>query len=300
MTNHSGSEDRISWADSMAPELGILILMAFFSVLPCIRSQWERPTMKLKFSWLTLATIALAVLLISLGFGQSGLQAHTFSPASPPESSDLLIAQRPPRSDYFRAPFRGSFRYTNGFDHDIPQQFRDTNGYVVTWQDAQLSVGAPGASIDGHEGYDWRMPVGTPLIAVGNGTVEFAGEGRPFTCPPLGNRTVTGLYVYITHTLPSGMQVRSEYAHLSRIDVRPGSTARAGQVIGLSGNTGCSTAPHLHFAVRRLNGTNTGRPTLIDPYGWSGSRPDPWEIHPEGASSSWLWASGQAPRLFTN
>lgn len=256
--------------------------------------------MKLKFPWPALAIMALAALLFSIGFSQSGLQAQASLPGSSPESPDILLAQRPPRSDYFRAPFRGSFRYTNGFDHDVPQQFRDANGYVVTWQGAQLPVGSPGASIDGHEGYDWRMPEGTPLIAVGNGIVEFAGEGRPFTCPTLGNRTVTGLYVYISHTLPSGMQVRSEYAHLSRIDVRQGTRVRSGQVIGLSGNTGCSTAPHLHFAVRRLDVSYSGRPPLIDPYGWSGNRPDPWAVHPEGTSSSWLWAAGQAPRLFTN
>lgn len=256
--------------------------------------------MNLKFSWPILAILALAVLLISLGLGQSGLQARSFPPTLAPESSGLLIAQRPPRSDYFRAPFRGSFRHSSGFDHDVAQPFRDTNGYLLTWQDVQVPAGTPGGNLDGHAGYDWIMPTGTPLIAVGNGIVEFAGQEQPYVCPILDNRTVAGLRVIIAHTLPSGVQVRSVYAHLSRISVRPGSTARAGQVIGLSGDTGCSRTPHLHFEVRRLNGTNNGRAVSVDPYGWAGNRPDPWATHPEGASSSWLWASGQAPQLFTH
>ncbi|MCL1464234.1 M23 family metallopeptidase [Argonema galeatum A003/A1] len=153
--------------------------------------------------------------------------------------------------------------------------------------------------MDGHEGYDWLMPEGTPLLAVAPGVVSFAGEGQPFRCPPLGNRTVTGLYLYIIHTAPNGERFQSEYVHLSRIGVQNGQPVRSGQQIGLSGNTGCSTAPHLHFGVRRLTNTNNGQPTLIDPYGWSGNNPDPWSQNPNGANSVMLWKKGQAPRIFS-
>ena len=48
---------------------------------------------------------------------------------------------------------------------------------------------------------------------------------------------------------PQGYE--SMYGHLSRVIVAPGDSVRAGQVIGLSGNSGRSTAPHLHFEIRR-------------------------------------------------
>jgi glucan-binding YG repeat protein len=72
----------------------------------------------------------------------------------------------------------------------------------------------------------------------------------------------------------------------------------AGQQIGLSGSTGCAPSPHLHFGVGRIANTNNFPQTVIDPYGWEGAYPDPWEQHPEGAQSLWLWKPGQAPALF--
>jgi murein DD-endopeptidase MepM/ murein hydrolase activator NlpD len=219
-------------------------------------------------------------------------------------SENQLEASRPtsaqsPSTSIFQKPFQDNFPVTNVFDHDSPQQFRNSNGYVITWKGNRLQVGNPGAYIDGHEGYDWIMPVGTPIFAVADGEVEFSGEGQAFSCPVLGGRIVTGLYLYVIHTTPNGSRFRSEYAHLSQINVMRGERVRAGQLVGLSGNTGCSTEPHLHFAVRRLTGTNNGQPTLIDPYGWSGNGVDPWSIHPEGASSIWLWKAGQEPRIFS-
>jgi murein DD-endopeptidase MepM/ murein hydrolase activator NlpD len=108
----------------------------------------------------------------------------------------------------------------------------------------------------------------------------------------------SGLDVLITHTAPNNERFETVYGHLSRIDVREGQFVRAGQQIGLSGSTGCSSGPHLHFGVNRLTNTNNGQKTLIDPYGWSGNRPDPWSLQPDGAKSVYLWKEGQAPRLF--
>ena len=63
-------------------------------------------------------------------------------------------------------------------------------------------------------------------------------------------------------------------------------------MIGLSGNTGCSGTPHLHFGVGR---SVAGRYVLIDPYGWHAPTGDPWELDPRGAASVWLWKDGAAP-----
>ena len=55
--------------------------------------------------------------------------------------------------------------------------------------------------------------------------------------------------------------IRASYGHLDRIDVAVGDTVRVGDVIGTSGNTGCSDSPHLHFQAARLL---EGREVVID------------------------------------
>jgi murein DD-endopeptidase MepM/ murein hydrolase activator NlpD len=178
---------------------------------------------------------------------------------------------------------------TNYHDHDVPKEFIDNNGvYVPFWGESSL------LGIDGHEGYDWRLPIGTPLVAVAAGRVVFAGPETPFFCPIL-NATVAGQGVRIEHTLPTGIVVRSVYAHMDRIDVQVGAEVTQGQQIGTSGDKGCALNPHLHFAVRRV--TQTGAPA-IDPFGWSGPGADPWEGKAEGAKSIDLWKPNEAPSLF--
>ncbi|HEY9704943.1 MAG TPA: M23 family metallopeptidase, partial [Allocoleopsis sp.] len=152
----------------------------------------------------------------------------------------------------FEKPFRGDYLVGNFVDHDVPQQFKDHNGYLLNYQGKKMKIGTPGAGIDGHEGYDFSMKEGTALFAVADGKITFAGEGVPFNCPILGGKKVTGLYVYILHTASNGEKFESEYAHLSRIDVQKNQFVKSGQMIGISGNTGCSTGPHLHFQVHRL------------------------------------------------
>jgi murein DD-endopeptidase MepM/ murein hydrolase activator NlpD len=105
---------------------------------------------------------------------------------------------------------------------------------------------------------------------------------------------VQALLVQLVHTAPTGELYVSAYGHLSRIDVREGVSISEGTVIGLSGNTGCSGTPHLHFGVAR---NVAGRYVLIDPYGWHAPTGDPWELDPRGAASVWLWKDGAAPSL---
>ena len=232
----------------------------------------------------TVTTIAAGSATISASVdGQSG-QA-TIEVVNPAE---ILTFVRPFGStvDYFT---------TNFHDHDIPQAFFD-NGRKVTFWGEQYDV----TGYEGHEGYDWRMAEGTPILAVASGTVFSLSSGS-FACPLLNTQIPAdgnGI-VIITHTLPGGVTVRSLYAHLSRKDVTVGQQVVAGQQIGLSGNVGCSLNPHLHFGVLRTTQTNNGQPSIIDPYGWSGTGADPWTANPAGAASIRLWRSGEAPTLAT-
>ena len=86
-----------------------------------------------------------------------------------------------------------------------------------------------------HEGIDLVADVGTKVVAAAGGVVQTAEFH-----PDYGN------IVEIDH----GNDFSSRYAHLSRINVKPGQVIRRGQAIALSGNTGRSTGPHLHFEVR--------------------------------------------------
>ncbi len=95
--------------------------------------------------------------------------------------------------------------------------------------------------------HEWRaidigLPIGTPIYASMGGTVKIANRS--------GFGGGYGLYVYIEHSNGSGTM----YAHLSTVSVRSGEKVSQGDEIGLSGNTGRSTGPHLHFEIRPPRG----------------------------------------------
>ena len=94
---------------------------------------------------------------------------------------------------------------------------------------------------------------------------------------------------------PHGTEDISVQGHLSRVDVKQGDTIADRTRIGLSGNTGCSGTPHLHFGAFR--GRPNGEFVAIDPYGWHAAGEDPWEVDPRGLPSVWLWKDGAAPSL---
>ncbi len=85
-----------------------------------------------------------------------------------------------------------------------------------------------------HKGVDWATPTGTSVVASCGGTVTRAGWGSGY-----------GYVVYINHE--DGRQTR--YAHLSKILVKVGQTVKQGERIALSGNTGVSSGPHVHFEI---------------------------------------------------
>jgi murein DD-endopeptidase MepM/ murein hydrolase activator NlpD len=87
-----------------------------------------------------------------------------------------------------------------------------------------------------HTGVDWSAPIGTPILAAGNGVVEEADRKGQY-----------GNYIRIRHA--NGYQ--TSYAHMSRFapGIQEGVKVRQGQVIGFVGNTGLSSGPHLHYEV---------------------------------------------------
>jgi len=196
---------------------------------------------------------------------------------------------------FFDKPFAREYPVANFLDHDVPQEFVDANTRFTTyWGEVHSNTGG---MTDGHSGYDFLMPVGTPLLAVAAGVVaRTQATNAPFFCPSLNRDVADQQGVWIEHQLPGGVRVQSWYVHLSRIDVAVGQQISAGQQIGLSGNSGCSTAPHLHFEVFRMRDNNIL--TTIDPYGWTGLAVDPWSANPQGSTSIQLWKSGKAPILW--
>ncbi|MGW7620720.1 M23 family metallopeptidase [Streptomyces antimycoticus] len=102
-----------------------------------------------------------------------------------------------------------------------------------------------------HSGQDFVVPTGTPVHAAHEGVVVKAGPNGGGDGPAYGNAIV------IKHDNAT----YSQYAHLSRIDVRIGQTVTEGQQIGLSGSTGNSTGPHLHFEIR----TTPNYGTAVEP-----------------------------------
>src|SRR6476646_7351363 len=99
-----------------------------------------------------------------------------------------------------------------------------------------------------HKGLDFRVSTGTPVHATNAGTVILA---RPLY--------FEGNCVMLDH----GQGLLTIYMHLSEFKVKEGEKVAAGQLIALSGGTGRSTAPHLHFAVR-WRGEYLDPRTLLD------------------------------------
>lgn len=122
---------------------------------------------------------------------------------------------------------KGFSRYPTQRQHRISSHFNPRRKNPVTGRIAP------------HKGVDFSMPIGTPIIAPADGVVvkvsyQAGGAGR---------------YVMLRH----GREYQTVYMHLSRPLVKPGQSVKKGQRIALSGNTGRSTGPHLHYEFH-ING----------------------------------------------
>lgn len=123
----------------------------------------------------------------------------------------------------FRQPFQGDFPITQRYGEAITASF--------------------------HAGIDYGCPIGTPILASADGTVRRAAW----------DSFGYGYCVIIQHSAEKS----TLYAHLSRIDVTAGTVLTQGKQIGLSGDSGNVTGPHLHFEARRQ--WNDSR-THFDPF----------------------------------
>ena len=94
-----------------------------------------------------------------------------------------------------------------------------------------------------HTGIDIACPTGTSVYAVQDGTVTGGSWGKSY-----GNQIIIDQdAIEADKRIPGGWAI---YAHLSKILVEPGDVVKKGDKIGLSGNSGNSTGPHLHYEVR--------------------------------------------------
>lgn len=105
-----------------------------------------------------------------------------------------------------------------------------------------------------HRAIDLAAPAGTPVLATNDGVVVLAEE-----------LYLTGNSIYLDH----GMNLFSQYAHMSKLHVKTGDRVKAGDQIGEVGSTGFSTGPHLHFTFWIGNtATNPDRLLGKTPFRW--------------------------------
>jgi murein DD-endopeptidase MepM/ murein hydrolase activator NlpD len=110
-------------------------------------------------------------------------------------------------------------------------------------------IQAAGGSKDAHLGLDIGLDIGTPVLAAAPGTVIWASYGLLCNCTDTNDPY--GIAIVIRHDFGfEGERLYTVYAHLSETEVKVAQRVERGEVIGLSGNTGLSTGPHVHFEVR--------------------------------------------------
>jgi ribosomal 50S subunit-recycling heat shock protein len=190
------------------------------------------------------------------------------------------------------SPYAGWSEVASFVDHDQPDYSVDgkvvlANGLTAVSADGLASDSFPAywspalrqyVNYDGHNGYDFAISY-QPVLAAAAGIVEFAGWNVADTAAGYGQMVI------IDHR--NGYATL--YGHLSKLEVRKGDRVRAGKEIAISGTTGNSTGPHLHFSVFH-------NCRVTDPYGWTGRGRDPLEAF-NGERPTYLWQPGHDPLL---
>ena len=204
---------------------------------------------------------------------------------------------------FLRPPFSRTYRVTSYFDHQSPDYSWDDTMVIFNGEQASAIDGILDRTAtfkggyylpetrwyvyyDGHNGYDYGTRDGVTVLAAAAGVVDFAGSVPSGCDTPLQ-------FVRLRHDIPGIREpYYTSYLHLDGICVQTGQWVEAGDPLGISGNTGCSLGPHLHFAVRKGDYST-------DPYGWQPERsgrpanlPDPLIKH-SGEQAVWLWLPEQ-------
>ena len=159
-------------------------------------------------------------------------------------ANSVTLIARPPKLAGTAIPDKASRRY-------LALPFVGNFGISQLWgENPQIysTISYDNVPLRGHNGIDFLTPLDTPIAAVDNGVVAETVWNDP---------TGFGRYIKVNHSWGEAV-----YGHLNNITVAPGQQVTAGTVLGASGNTGFSSGPHLHFAIR------------INPYsrtnGWGG------------------------------
>lgn len=206
-----------------------------------------------------------------------------------PTTGSAAIAPMDAVAPFLTRPYWDPHSVNSIFDHCNPDYSRDGRicdvdgnvAYSSNGVDPTFTAGyalTPGGTdylyYDGHNGWDLGLNYEN-LIAAAPGIVQIAGYDA--YNPGFG----------LTVTIDHGNGFTTRYAHMSYVAVTAGQSVARGQSLGVSGNTGSSTGPHLHFGLYVTNPW-----TAIDPWGWGGSGADPW---PYDAGNKWITGNPQNP-----
>jgi photosystem II stability/assembly factor-like uncharacterized protein len=144
---------------------------------------------------------------------------------------------------------------------------------------------------DNHPGYDYPVPIGTPVYATADGKVSFPGDID-------GDKGSNVNALRIQHTNQDGSfnGYWSEYLHMSTYsNFLPGTFVKRGTLVGQSGDKGAEGSPHLHFQLLS-NLTSVDQAFhAVDPYGWAGTASDPYAFANNPGGSINLWEHRDIP-----
>ncbi len=191
-------------------------------------------------------------------------------------------------------PYPGSATEESIFDHTSPN-YSQSDGRIITFggheadkncpSPAPPGIPPPQAGVcDAGFGIYWSYDLGTWVAYNGHDGIDYGISYRPVYAAADADRVMySGWWDPQNHSMALGIYVKlhhangyiTSYGHMSSVSQQAcatnGCTSIAhGDMLGISGTTGNSSGPHLHFQLTAPNGNS------VDPYGWGGSGADPW------------------------
>lgn len=222
---------RTTLGGAIVVALGLLAGVAFY--VPLLRAAGSVPLLRGRIAELEAENARVHDLALALDSAEARYGRVRALMGLPDSARDAAEGAEPPpllAAPVLRVPSPGARAPVRAAPSDPARWPLDEPGYLT-----RGAITGNGAEED-HAGIDIAVPVGQVVRAAGGGVVLLAAPDP-----------VYGLHVILRH--PGDL--RTMYGHLSRLTVAVGDTVPPGGVLGLSGNTGRSTAPHLHFEVRR-------------------------------------------------